>query len=656
MSTPNITIINADVLDWCAEYDGAKFHAILCDPSYAMSKKKRLNMDAPVDAEIETVGDVIAAYHSLQQWGDVGFMNREWDNDTAFNPETWRALAKHLHPGGFVMAFASSRGDHRLAVAMEDAGLVIHPKIFLWLNAQSFPKATRPFKKPKKWREVQHRWLGWMGKLGNWILRKWDCPPKYYLDFIFGSYRYGRQALKNCAEPIIVAQKPYSGKPVDSIVETGAGALNIDGGRVGTAADHPGVHKSYSNELHAGWRRPWRDNRPPEYAPTPQGRWPPNFVLSHTPSHKICLSCGAVHPIQPVIEVCPDCGGELEHVEGCKRVGVKRVKGSLIEKPCNYGGEAGMFGNDGNRPVRGIGDSDGRETVADWDCRESCPARKLGEQSGERKGFRGFEPGAQRKVSKGKGGYHDNFPDDLISVGHKDKGTAARFFPQADWEHEEMECSPECPVARLDEQAGERKSGYSPPGAERKNTKGGGGYHGNMPDTYTLDGTYGDSGGASRFYVNANWTHEVAEQLAQADPVRYCPKSPKKERNSGLDDFYWQRDKASSTGFVRVSKEEWEALPKRQRARGNIHSTVKPINLLVWLCKLLSPPEEYAPRRLLIPFSGSGSEVCAAIVSDCWETVVGVEMLQDYVDISEARAAFWSASPPCSDAVAESVA
>jgi hypothetical protein len=130
MSTINITC--TDVLDWCESYSGPLFHAILCDPSYAMSKKKRLDMDAPVDAEIETVGDVIAAYHSLQQWGDTGFMNREWDNDVAFNPSTWRALARHLHPGGFIMAFASSRGDHRLAVAMEDAGLVIHPTIFCW--------------------------------------------------------------------------------------------------------------------------------------------------------------------------------------------------------------------------------------------------------------------------------------------------------------------------------------------------------------------------------------------------------------------------------------------------------------------------------------------------------------------------------------------
>ena len=45
----------------------------------------------------------------------------------AFRPETWAALARHLLPGAFIMAFASSRGWHRLACAMEDAGLTIRP-------------------------------------------------------------------------------------------------------------------------------------------------------------------------------------------------------------------------------------------------------------------------------------------------------------------------------------------------------------------------------------------------------------------------------------------------------------------------------------------------------------------------------------------------
>ena len=99
----------ADVLAWASEYDGPKFHALLCDAPY-----------------------------------ELGFMGKTWDDSgVSFQPETWAALAKHLHPGAFGMTFAGSRTWHRIAVAIEDAGLVIHPSIFAWANGQGFPKATR---------------------------------------------------------------------------------------------------------------------------------------------------------------------------------------------------------------------------------------------------------------------------------------------------------------------------------------------------------------------------------------------------------------------------------------------------------------------------------------------------------------------------------
>jgi hypothetical protein len=80
----------------------------------------------------------------------------------------------------------------------------------------------------------------------------------------------------------------------------------------------------------------------------------------------------------------------------------------------------------------GYADPDGRETVADWDCRESCPARRLGEQGGER-------PTGKREANERSGGWK-NTSKLAYGGGPGDKGTAARFFPQASWEHEEMEC------------------------------------------------------------------------------------------------------------------------------------------------------------------------------------------------------------------------
>ena len=88
--------------------------------------------------------------------------------------------------------------------------------------------------------------------------------------------------------------------------------------------------------------------------------------------------------------------------------------------------------------------------------------------------------------------------------------------------------------------------------------------------------TYFDSGPASRFFHVSDWAMEVAEQLAQADPVRYTAKASRSERDQGL--------------------------PGR-----NSHPTIKPLSLCTWLAKLLLPPAAYAPRRLLVPFCGTGS-------------------------------------------------
>lgn len=85
-------------------------------------------------------------------------------------------------------------------------------------------------------------------------------------------HRYGLQALKPAIETILIFQKPYEGKPIDNITETGAGALNIEGGRIET-------EEIPSNQ--------WSDNAHPfgggagnEYKTVyNSGRWPSNFLL-----------------------------------------------------------------------------------------------------------------------------------------------------------------------------------------------------------------------------------------------------------------------------------------------------------------------------------------------------------------------------------------
>jgi len=72
-------------------------------------------------------------------------------------------------------------------------------------------------------------------------------------------------------------------------------------------------------------------------------------------------------------------------------------------------------------------------------------------------------------------------------------------------------------------------------------------------------------------------------------------------------------------------------------ARGparNPHPTVKPTDLIEYLARLILPPARSTPRRLLVPFAGSGSEMIGALRAG-WDEVVGVELV--YADLARER-------------------
>ncbi len=73
----------------------------------------------------------------------------------------------------------------------------------------------------------------------------------------------------------------------------------------------------------------------------------------------------------------------------------------------------------------------------------------------------------------------------------------------------------------------------------------------------------------------------------------------------------------------------------------NPHPTLKPLTLTKWLATLLLPPPEYAPRRLLVPFAGTGSEMIGAQLAG-WEEMVGIELESDTCEIAEARVKWWA--------------
>ena len=67
---------------------------------------------------------------------------------------------------------------------------------------------------------------------------------------------------------------------------------------------------------------------------------------------------------------------------------------------------------------------------------------------------------------------------------------------------------------------------------------------------------------------------------------------------------------------------------------------MKPLDLCRDLANLILPPPRETPRRLLIPFSGSGSEIIGALMAG-WDEVVGIEREDRYVQIAERRIIHW---------------
>jgi len=83
---------------------------------------------------------------------------------------------------------------------------------------------------------------------------------------------------------------------------------------------------------------------------------------------------------------------------------------------------------------------------------------------------------------------------------------------------------------------------------------------------------------------------------------------------------------------------------ERNTIMRNPHPTVKPLKLAIYLASLLLPPDAYAPRRLLNPFGGSGSEAIGAMLAG-WDEVTYIDSDTEhgYVDIARKRAAYWQA-------------
>lgn len=204
---------------------------------------------------------------------------------------------------------------------------------------------------------------------------------------------------------------------------------------------------------------------------------------------------------------------------------------------------------------------------------------------------------------------------------------------------------------------------------------------GRWPPNLIMDESYVEwSGISEEKLVNFFVTDWLLDRFEETDPLIFAAKASIPEREAGLDpmtrrlmremykddyvedlqalnketsglvygDYYGKnmpfKDEIEK-GVVNDGRQAVSDRPylRNQTERYNIHPTIKPLSLCEWFARLLAPPDHYAQagRRMLVPFSGSGSEMAGVIISGKWEFVQGVELEEKHIKIANVRLPFW---------------
>lgn len=147
----------------------------------------------------------------------------------------------------------------------------------------------------------------------------------------------------------------------------------------------------------------------------------------------------------------------------------------------------------------------------------------------------------------------------------------------------------------------------------------------NSGDEQTAIRGHNDQCGASRFFLNVE-----EDELDDIVPFYYCAKAGKKERNAGCEDLGLKTKVFNGQSVS--SSEDVKDVEKRFTTQAyNNHPTVKPIKLMSYLVRLVTP----ADGTCLDPFAGSGSTLLACKKEGF--NYVGIELMPEYVEIIEKR-------------------
>lgn len=150
-----------------------------------------------------------------------------------------------------------------------------------------------------------------------------------------------------------------------------------------------------------------------------------------------------------------------------------------------------------------------------------------------------------------------------------------------------------------------------------------GGYFCDKDGNPTTDSNMCYVPGPGKIYVHG-LKHEYEKIKGKQDPLAHIPTNP----DGMYDTAYNQNDEFAGKDYNAVREQSLKV--------GNNHPTVKPVELMKYLIKLVTPPNS----TVLDPFNGSGSTGMAAV--ELGHTYIGCELDPNYVEIAKTRIKAWN--------------
>jgi len=192
----------------------------------------------------------------------IDFMGKKWDYDVP-STEIWEQALRVLKPGGYLLAFAGTRTQHRMAVRIEDAGFEIRDMI-AWVYGSGFPKSHNISKSLDKMAGAEREIIGKHNGSGmtksnveqgaqKRNVTEWNTYSDVPVTDEAKQWEGWGTALKPALEPITVARKPLEEKTVaKNVLKYGTGGINIDASRVAHITVGDGSNLALNSHLREG--------------------------------------------------------------------------------------------------------------------------------------------------------------------------------------------------------------------------------------------------------------------------------------------------------------------------------------------------------------------------------------------------------------------